>query len=123
MKDYKELELFVKSRELVRNVYDATKTFPKEEIYGLTNQIRRSAVSILSNISEGMGRQHKSESIHFLHISRGSIYELEAQLLISLDLHYIEEDKHQQLDNQIQTSRKLLNGFINYLKGKNNAIK
>ena len=116
MKDFKDLEVFVQARLLVKDVYRMTSTFPKEEVYGITNQIRRSAVSILSNIAEGMGRQHKADTVQFLFVSRGSLYELEAQILISFDLGYITENNHELLNRQIQTCRKLLQGFINYIK-------
>jgi four helix bundle protein len=121
MKDYKDLDVFKQSRILVKDVYTMSASFPKEEVYGLTSQIRRSAVSILSNIAEGMGRQHSNDKIHFLHISRGSLYELEAQLLIASDLQYLNPEHSKILDEQIQTSRKLLNGFINYIKERNHA--
>lgn len=73
-------------------------------------------MSILSNIAEGMGRQHKADTVQFLFIARGSIYELEAQLLISIDLGFLSQDQFEKINIQIQSCRKLLQGFINYIK-------
>jgi len=89
LKSYLDLEVWKKTRILAKEVYNTTKLFPKEEIYGLTNQIRRSAVSVVSNIAEGIGRQTAKDTIQFLYISRGSLYELETQLFIAFDLEYI----------------------------------
>ena len=118
MNDYKNLDVFIKCRALIKDVYLITALYPKEENYGLTLQIRRAAVSILSNLSEGMGRQHINDMINFLHIARGSLYELEAQLLISQDLKYIDDLQFSSVNTQLQDCRKILNGFINYQKKK-----
>jgi len=80
---YKDLDVWKKSIELVKKVYFTTKGFPKEEIYGLVNQMRRCAVSIPSNIAEGKTRQHINEYIQFLYISLGSCAELESQVIIA----------------------------------------
>jgi four helix bundle protein len=85
------LEAWKISRELVRNVYVLTKMFPKEEIFGLTAQVRRSAVSIPSNIAEGAARAGSREFAQFLNVARGSLSELETQLLIAADLGYIKD--------------------------------
>jgi four helix bundle protein len=119
MKDYKNLEVFLKTRELVKLVYKETEVLPAKEVYGLTSQIRRSAVSVLSNFSEGLGRRTKKDTIQFLHISRGSIYELETQLLISSDLAYIDQETYNTLFLKIETCKRLLNGFIKYYKSLN----
>jgi len=86
------LDAWKVSRELVRNVYQLTQNFPKEEIFGLTAQIRRSAVSIPSNIAEGAARAGEKEFAQFLNIARGSVSELETQLLLASDLGYIKND-------------------------------
>jgi len=70
--EYSELEVWLEARKLVNLLYDSSKLFPKEELFGLTNQMRRAAISIPSNIAEGCGRQTSKDTIHFLHISRGS---------------------------------------------------
>src|SRR5258708_29111896 len=113
-KTYKELDVWIKSRILVKEIYATTMSFPKEELYGLTSQIRRSAVSVPSNIAEGYGRQYKKETIHFLHIARGSIYELETQLYVAFDLKFIPEQRFNELIVLIEECRKLLIGLINY---------
>lgn len=114
--EYTELQVWKEARTLVKSVYLLTKSFPQEELYGLTNQIRRSAISIPSNIGEGCGRKTANESIHFFHISRGSLYELETQLYLALDQEYITETIHKEIIDSITNCKKLLNGFINYYK-------
>ncbi|MEP2280743.1 four helix bundle protein [Maribacter sp.] len=116
MKVYTELDVWKESRILVKDIYSISKSFPKEETYGLTNQLRRCAVSIPSNIAEGCGRRTASDTIQFLHISRGSLYELETQLYIALDLDYIESDDFEAIKKRIISCKKLINGFINYFK-------
>ena len=83
--------------ELVKDIYKVTSNFPKEEIYGLTNQMRRAAVSIVSNIAEGFRRQHNNEFKQFLHITLGSCAELETQATIAKDLNYINEQTEDML--------------------------
>ena len=80
MKSYTDLDVWKKSRELVKEIYVLTKAFPKDEMYGLSSQIKRSAVSVPSNIAEGYGRNHTKDTLQFLFIARGSLYELETQL-------------------------------------------
>lgn len=115
-KEYTELDVWIESRKLVNIIYEKTKFFPKDEIFGLTNQMRRCAVSIPSNITEGLGRQSAKEVIHFLYISRGSLYEIETQCYLSFDQNYISEDELNLILLQILNCKKLLNGFINYFK-------
>lgn len=114
--DYTKLDVWLESRKLANIIYNISKQFPKEEIYGLTNQMRRCAVSIPSNIAEGCGRQTSKDTIQFLHISRGSLYELETQCFIALDQNYIDEAQFNQIFELIQSCKRLLNGFINYYK-------
>jgi len=116
MKSYIELDVWIEARKLVNDVYLLTNDFPKEEIYGITNQIRRCSVSVPSNIAEGCGRQTPKDIIRFLYISRGSLYELETQLYLSNDLNFISKEKLNIILLQIETCKKLLNGFINYYK-------
>ena len=112
--DYKELDIWVQARMLVKTVYVLTKSFPQDEQFSLTSQVRRCVISVPSNIAEGCGRQSNKETIHFLHIARGSLFELETQLILAGDLNYISD-----IDNvlkEIERVKKLLNGFINYHK-------
>ena len=87
--DYKDLIVWQKAIDLATWIYSLTSRFPKEELYGIVSQMRRAAVSIPSNIAEGQSRQHKSEFIQFLSIAKGSLSELETQLIISGRLKYI----------------------------------
>lgn len=87
-------------------------------IFGLTSQIRKCAVSVPSNIAEGYGRNTSKETIHFLFIARGSLYELETQLYLSYDQNYIEKEEFENILLQITLCKKLINGCINYYKNK-----
>ena len=116
--NYNDLDVWKESRKLVSTIYQISKKFPKEEVYGLTSQIRRSSISIISNIAEGVGRNHTKDALQFFHIARGSLYEAEAQTIISKDLEYISEEQLETLLLQFTTCKKLLNGFINYHKSK-----
>ena len=110
---HKDLDVWNKSMILVEDLYKMTKSFPDEEKYSLTSQIRRAAVSVPSNISEGAARNSKKEFIHFLYISLGSISELETQLIISKRLGYFE---NKEIFKKIMTIRKMLIGLIKSLK-------
>lgn len=112
---HKQLEVWKESINLVTEIYKLTQNFPKSEIYGITNQIRRSAVSIPSNIAEGCARQSAKETIQFLHISLGSVAELETQLIISKELQYMQNEA---IIDKLIVVRKLLLGFIRHYKTK-----
>lgn len=118
MKDFKELHVWQKSYLLTLAVYRATKSFPRDELYGLSSQIRRSAVSVPSNISEGCGRLSDKELAHFLIIANGSASELAYQLLLSKDLEYISELDYNQFDQDLTQIRKMLNAFVKKLNSK-----
>jgi len=119
MKTHKDLEVWKKSIDLVTIIYELTKDFPKEEMYGLTNQIRRAAVSIPSNIAEGAARQSKKEFTQFLYVALGSAMEVETQLIISMNLGYIAQKKQLEIINEINSIGKMINGLITYLKSRN----
>ena len=104
MHNLKELKIWAKAIDLSTEVYRLTANFPKEEKYGLTSQIRRSAVSVPSNIAEGAGRNSDKEFIYFLGVSNGSSFELQTQLLIAQNLELVDSQVDQLLDqiNQIQ---------------------
>lgn len=120
IKSYTELEVWKQTKNLVKEIYLSTSLFPKEEMFGLVNQMRRCAVSIPSNIAEGCGRNHTKDSIQFFYIARGSLYELETQLHLSFDLNFINKQKLETLLTQLLQARKLLNGFIRYYQQLDN---
>ena len=117
-KSYTQLEVWKKSRELVKEIYILTQLFPKEELYSLTSQIRRASISIPSNIAEGIGRNFNKETLQFLHFSRGSIYEVETQVYLALDLGYNTQEQLNNILLKIEECRRLLHGFISYYKNK-----
>ena len=86
---YTDLDVWAKSRSLANKIYEITKSFPKEKMFGLTSPMRRAAVAVPSNIAEGCGRQHSKDAIQFFFVARGSLYELETQLYIASDQKYI----------------------------------
>ena len=118
MHDFKKMKVWQKARELAKNIYIVTSNFPKEEIFGLTSQMRRSAVSIASNIAEGSGRNTDGEFINFLGIANGSSFELETQLMIALDLGYISDSESVALQQDLVEIQKMLFTFISKLKSK-----
>ena len=114
-----ELIVWQESVDLVKEIYDLTANFPKEEIYSLTNQIRRSAISVPSNIAEGAARATDKEFINFLSISRGSLSELETQIIIASKIGYI--NNTEQMMKKIDKIFALINGLINSIKMRDNA--
>ncbi len=118
MKDYKELELWKESRKLVSDVYKMTGILPADEKFGLKSQLQRAAVSVPSNIAEGMGRSTSADTIRFLVIARGSLFELETQLYLCLDLQLISESELKSVHEQILLSIRLVNGYLKYLRSK-----
>ena len=116
LKSYKDLELWKVSMDLVVDVYELTTRFPKEEIYGLTSQIRRSCSSIPSNIAEGASRKGTKEFIHFLWVANGSLSELETQIELAKRLGYINQIT--EIFEKIKYIRKMLHGLISSLHKK-----
>jgi len=116
LKGHRDLDVWKKSMDLVEVLYRSTKDFPKEEIYSLTSQIRRSVISIPSNIAEGAARNSKKEFIQFLHIALGSTSELETQLLIAERLGYLKNSF--EFINKLNDIKKMLIGLISFLKKK-----
>ena len=121
MKDHKELDVWKSSVDLVVEVYEITKEFPKEEMFGITSQIRRSAVSIPSNISEGAARNTAKEFVQFLHIALGSAAELETQLIIAKSLDYMKDDD--ELLDKLTSIMKMLSGLIRHYRNKSGISK
>ncbi|MDX9906152.1 MAG: four helix bundle protein [Bacteroidales bacterium] len=116
LKSYKDLEVWKVSMDFVIDIYRITSTFPTAEKFGLTNQIRRSAVSIPSNMAEGSGRRNTREFIQFLYISNGSLSELETQLEIAFRLNYIKD--YDSIVLKIMHIRKMLINLIHALNKK-----
>jgi four helix bundle protein len=116
MKTHKDLEVYKIAIIFVTEIYICTSRFPKEEQFGISNQMRRAAVSIPSNIAEGSARQGNKEFIHFLYIALGSAAEIETQLLISLKLNYISEEAYSLLEKNINKISMMLSGLIKYRK-------
>ena len=109
---YEDLEAWQMAMDLVFGVYEATQMFPRHEVYGLTSQIRRAAVSVPSNIAEGKGRNSDKELVQFLNRARGSLYELQTQLKIAQHLGYVDPYRAQRLRSQADRTGQLLNGLI-----------
>ena len=113
---YKELIVWQKGIELVVKIYALTKLYPKEEIYGLTSQTRRAAVSIPANIAEGFARKHRQEYCQFIRIAFASGAELETHLTIARELKFIPEKDFEPLEKLLNEIMKMLNSFINKLE-------
>jgi four helix bundle protein len=118
VQSHKDLEVWQKAMGFVTTVYAITKQFPKEELYGLTSQIRRSAVSIPSNIAEGRSKRSTREFIRFVNIACGSAAELETQLMISHNLNYIASTELAPLINELSSIARMLNGLYSGLEKK-----
>ncbi len=116
--DYKELDVWKETKELVKLVYEFTNDMPSNEQFGLTLQVRRAAVSIPSNIAEGIGRNHTKDTIQFLFIARGSMFELETQLILCKEIYNLNNSQFEQLWTKLQNCKMLINGFINYFQNK-----
>ncbi|HLA84794.1 MAG TPA: four helix bundle protein [Thermoguttaceae bacterium] len=115
-KDYRDLLAWQKAMELVESVYRVTQSFPREEIYGLTAQIRRAAISIPSNIAEGQGRRSRRDFHHFLAIAYGSLHEVETQTIIGERLGFLNQEIRSEIVEQTSHVGRLLNGLMRSLK-------
>ena len=120
IRTHRDLDVWKEGIELVVKVYEIVQNFPKEEKYGLVDQIKRSAISIPSNIAEGAARNSKREFLQFLHISLGSISELETQLIIANRLGFLNNDE---VFSLIERERSKILGLIKYLRGKKKMSK
>lgn len=118
VKDYRELIVWQKAMDLVELVYQATDSFPAKEVYGLTAQIRRAAVSIPSNIAEGQGRYSTRDFLHFLSIARGSLKEVETQVLIAERLGYMDDHRRSSLLALTEEVSRVLSGLAGSLRQK-----
>lgn len=109
--NFRELNIWKRSKDLCISIYKITQVFPKEEMFGLTSQIRRSSVSVPSNIAEGCGRNTQKQLVQFLNIAMGSLTELETQVIISDELSYIGSEKAKVILDEIDQIQKMLNVF------------
>ena len=112
MQDYRKLKVWKKSYDLALAVYENTRTFPREELYGLTSQVRRSAVSISANIAEGAGRSGGGDFSRFLYIAMGSACELECELSLSRDLRMLASGNHESLAAHVSEVKRMLGALV-----------
>ena len=112
VKNYQDLIVWLRAMDLVEEIYRASKSFPREEIYGLTSQIRRAAVSVPSNIAEGQGRRTTADFLRHLSIAYGSLREVKTQALISARLHYLSQGNANDLPEGAGEVGRLLNGLM-----------
>lgn len=118
IRSYLDLDAWREARSLATMVYDLSRRFPKEETCGLSSQVRRAAISVVSNIAEGCGRGTSASSISFFFYARGSMYEMETQLMVACDLGYTTESQLNDILRRITMCKKLLNGLIRYYESK-----
>ena len=116
MRDFHKLVIWEKSHQLTLDIYKLTQQFPKEELFGLTSQIRRAISSVPTNIAEGCGRETTKDFAHFLQISIGSACEIEYQLLLAHDLNYITDEDYNRLNDEIVSVRKMIHKYQSGLK-------
>lgn len=115
IKNFRDLDVWKKGIEIVKDVYKTVDAFPQKELYGLTNQMQRSSISIPSNIAEGFNRFHNKEYKHFLYISLGSCAELETQIEIAMELKYIDEQRKSLLLEKLDHESRMLRNLIKKL--------
>lgn len=118
MQDFRNLKVWQKAHELALSVYRDTREFPKEELYGLTSQMRRAAVSVAANLAEGCCRQGDSEFGRFVQIALGSISELDYHLLLSRDLGFLGSQEHDSLSGLLNETKRMLISFVQRLRDK-----
>jgi four helix bundle protein len=118
MKDFRQLQVWEKSHQLALAVYKATKEFPKEELYGLTSQIRRASMSVPTNIAEGCGKYTDADFARFVQIAMGSASETEYQLLLAGDLGFLRDDTYNILHNNVEEVKRMLASLLKTLRSK-----
>lgn len=123
MKDFRDLKVWEKSHELTLAAYEATATFPKQEMFGLVSQIRRCASSVPANIAEGCGRRRNGEFHRFLQIAMGSASELEYHLLLSRDLKFLDEQVYRPLNDRVEEIKRMLSSLARKVDGERSKFK
>jgi four helix bundle protein len=116
MEDFKDLRVWAKAHELTLAVYQKTRAFPKEEMYGLTSQLRRAAASVGANIAEGCGRRSDAEMRRFVQIARGSANEVEYHLLLAKDLDFLSDEDHKDLEAKVLKIQRMLAALVQSLR-------
>jgi four helix bundle protein len=116
MKDFRQLKVWEKSHQLALVIYKATKEFPKEELYGLTSKIRRSSMSIPTNIAEGCGRNTDADFARFLQMAMGSASETEYQLILARDLEFLPKDSYEKLHIEVEEVKRMLASLLKTLR-------
>jgi four helix bundle protein len=116
MKDFRQLKVWEKSHQLALAIYKLTKEFPKEELYGLTSQIRRSSMSIPTNIAEGCGRNTDADFARFLQMAMGSASEAEYQLILAHDLGFLSKDSYEKLHSEVEEVKRMLASLLKTLR-------
>ena len=115
-RNFRNIKAWQHADSLAVSVYSKTKSFPREELYGITSQLRRASVSVPTNIAEGANREHNKEYLNFLYVARGSIAEIEYLLHLSKQLGYLNDDEYKKLENLRKEAAKTLHGLINAVK-------
>ncbi|HKI27551.1 MAG TPA: four helix bundle protein [Candidatus Sulfotelmatobacter sp.] len=121
MTDFKQLKVWRKAHEMTLDTYRVTAAFPKEEMYGLTSQLRRASASIGANIAEGCGRRSDGEMCRFLQIARGSASEVEYHFLLARDLRFLDEKEFQKLTRQADELQRMLTGLMQSVRSPKNV--
>jgi four helix bundle protein len=114
---HKKLEVWKKSIAFVTSIYEETKTFPAAEEYGLKSQLRRAAISISSNIAEGLTRKTKNDKLHFLNIAQGSLSEIDTQVEICKNMNYLDKDRYERIEIQLVEIEKMISGLSRSIRG------
>lgn len=122
MRNFRKYDAWQNALQVVETIYRLTKCFPEDEKYGLTNQVRRAAVSIASNIAEGASRESEVDFARFLEISLGSAFEVETQILIANQLGYVTAENYEPLLNQLTILQKQINSLISRIRQKKLAV-
>lgn len=115
---FTDLKVWQEAHKIVLRIYSITNNFPREELYGLSSQMRRAAVSITANIAEGFGRYHYKEKIRFYYISRSSGSELQSEVMVARDVKYITGKMSESIVNELEEVKKMINGLITSARSK-----
>lgn len=114
--DFRKLRIWQNATSLVEDIYTTSDSFPKQELYSLTSQIRRSSNAVPANIAEACGRYYKKDKVRVLYISRGEIEETRSHLIVATRLRYVTNEQYDTLENKYNDLKKQVNAYINHLK-------